>query len=49
MFSEFGNYVRDSELFERKILEYGEIICEDNAILILKKHFVKKNKKSIYN
>lgn len=47
VFSEFGSYVKDSELFERKLLEYGELVCKDNAILILKKHFIKSRKKLV--
>ena len=37
--SEFGHFVNSSELFERKLLEYGEITIKDNAIEICKKNF----------
>lgn len=37
--SEFAHFVNISELFEKKLLEYGEIIMKDNAISVCKKHF----------
>ena len=39
MFSEFATYVADSSLFESKLLEYGTLVCNDNAILNTKKYF----------
>ena len=37
--SEFGEFVKDSELFERKLIEHGEIIMSSNAIRTCNKHF----------
>ena len=37
--SEFGTYVDNSDLFERKLLEYGKKIIENNAINIINKNF----------
>lgn len=37
--SEFGHFINSSELFERKLLEYGKIIIEKNAIETCIKHF----------
>lgn len=39
MLSEFGTYVKDSVLFESKLLEYGTLVCKDNAILSTQKYF----------
>jgi len=36
---EFGNHVNNSELFERKLKEYGKTIFEINAINNCIKHF----------
>ena len=39
--TEFGNYVHNSKLFNKKLSEYGSIIMKKNAINICKKHFSK--------
>lgn len=39
--TEFAHFVNDSDLFESKLLEYGNIIFENNAIKECFKHFVK--------
>lgn len=50
IFSEFGSFVKDSYLFERKLSEYGTLICEDNAISTIKKSFkTKKTKAKVTN
>lgn len=38
--SEFGTLVKNSELFENKLLEYGSIIIKDKAFSKIKKYFV---------
>ena len=38
--TEFGNFVHNSDLFECRILEYGDVIAPDNAISTFVKHFV---------
>lgn len=38
--TEFGNYVHNSDLFECRILEYGNVIAPNNAISTFIKHFV---------
>ena len=38
--TEFGNFVHNSDLFECRILEYGDLIFPDNAISNLVEHFV---------
>lgn len=30
--TEFGTYIHNSELFEKKLLEYGNVIIPDKAI-----------------
>ena len=40
--TEFAHFVEASELFERKIKEYGKMIIKDNAILTCMEYFVKK-------
>ena len=37
--TEFSTYVINSEIFERKLIEYGKIIIEKNAINTCIKHF----------
>ena len=37
--SEFGHFVNSSELFERKLQEYGKIIMKKNDITTCKKYF----------
>lgn len=37
--TEFGHFVNTSELFERKLLEYGKVIIPKNAINVCDKHF----------
>lgn len=39
--TEFAHFINDSDLFESKLLEYGNIIFKDNAITMSFKHFVK--------
>ena len=39
--TEFGSYVNNAELFERKLKEYGTILIEENAIDMTIKHFGK--------
>lgn len=39
--TEFAHFVNDSDLFESKLLEYGNIIFKDNAISMCLKHFIK--------
>lgn len=38
--TEFAHFVNESDLFESKLLEYGNIIFKDNAISMSFKHFV---------
>ena len=37
--SEFGTYIQNSDLFERKLLEYGKKIIGSNAINTINKNF----------
>ena len=37
--TEFAHFVDDAELFESKLLEYGNVIMNDNAIDTCIKHF----------
>lgn len=37
--TEFASYINNSELFERKLIEYGKIIFKTNAISNCIKHF----------
>ena len=37
--NEFGEYVRNSELFERKLIEYGKIVITTNAVNTGVKYF----------
>ncbi|MBO5479097.1 MAG: adaptor protein MecA [Clostridia bacterium] len=39
--TEFAHFVDNSDLFESKLLEYGNIIFKDDAISMCLKHFVK--------
>jgi len=39
LISEFALYIKDSELFERKLIEYGKQILPTNAIATCIKHF----------
>ena len=39
--TEFAHFVNESNLFESKLLEYGNIIFENKAITECFKHFVK--------
>lgn len=39
--TEFAHFINNSDLFESKLLEYGNIIFESNAIRECFKHFVK--------
>lgn len=39
--TEFAHFVDDSNLFESKLLEYGNVIFEDHAVTKCFKHFVK--------
>lgn len=39
--TEFAHFVDDSDLFESKLLEYGTVIFNDNAISECLKHFIK--------
>ncbi|MCI9365116.1 MAG: adaptor protein MecA [Clostridia bacterium] len=38
--TEFAHFVNSSELFERKIKEYGKVIIKNSAILTCMEHFV---------
>ena len=38
--TEFAHFVNSSELFDRKIKEYGKLIVENNALATFMKHFV---------
>lgn len=40
--SEFGTYIDNSELFARKLTEYGKIVIKNNAIKICNNYFNKK-------
>lgn len=40
--TEFAHFVNSSELFERKIKEYGKCIIEESALNTCLKHFSKK-------
>lgn len=44
--TEFGHFVNNSHLFERKLLEYGDIILPENAILKCQQYFVTTKKKT---
>lgn len=37
--TEFAHFVENADLFESKLLEYGKLVMEDNAIDICIKHF----------
>ena len=48
--TEFGCFVNNSSLFERKLLEYGTVIIPENAILKCQKYFsTSKNKRTNRN
>lgn len=38
--TEFAHFVNSSELFERKIKEYGRLVAKDNAIITCLEYFV---------
>lgn len=42
--TEFACFINNSDLFESKLLEYGKIIFENNAIRQCFKHFIKNRK-----
>lgn len=39
LITEFATYVKDGEIFERKLIEYGKNIIQTNAINTCIKHF----------
>ena len=39
LITEFSTYVANSDIFERKLSEYGKVIIETNAINVCTKHF----------
>lgn len=39
-FSEFGSYVKGSNIFYSKLLEYGKIVVKDNALINLKNVYI---------
>lgn len=45
--TEFAHYVDNSELFERKVLEYGKPVINENAILESIKYFSRKKRTSV--
>lgn len=40
LISEFSNYINNSDLFEKKLSEYGKIVIKNNAISICNKYFI---------
>mgnify|MGYP004628490991 CR=1 FL=1 len=44
--TEFGHFVNNSHLFEHKLLEYGDIILPEDAILKCQQYFVTTKKKT---
>jgi len=40
-FSEFGSYVKGSELFFSKLMEYGKVVEENNALINLKNVYIR--------
>lgn len=37
--TEFGVYISNADLFERKLIEYGKVVFKSNAINVCIKHF----------